>query len=103
MLNAQLTETEHSSQLKEYSQLLDNKTARIRVLERQLRELTDDESGSISVIVQEQSDEEWVRLDTGQNLLQVHLNQVSACVYPSPNVLCIGVFYVMYLCIICCS
>ncbi len=81
MMSSLMSEKEHeqSSQLEEYSQLLDNKAARIRQLERQLRELVaDGDSGSknVSVPVVQSVEVEGVLLETGQNLLQVHLNQV---------------------------
>ena len=78
------TKLQHASELREYAQLLDIKSARIKKLEGQLKDIAygtrqykldtskfEYEGSSGSAL------EESIELERGQNLLQFHISQVN--------------------------
>lgn len=85
-------EQEHSTQLKEYAQLLDIRAARIKKLESQLKDIA---YGTRQVKVdtkrfEYEGDElgESIELERGQNLLQFHVSQVMGVCVKKSVVIC---------------
>lgn len=75
-------EAEHTSQLQEYAQLLDMRSARIKKLEGQLKDIAyGSRPYKIDTSKFEYVDggeaEEMIELERGQNLLQVNISQVT--------------------------